>query len=690
MNKTFLIEIGTEELPQKSLQNIAKSFRNNVILLLTKNHIQYKKILWFATPRRIAIKIEELNTNIITLKKKYKGPSISNAFDALGNPTPSTQHWIKKLGITIDKTSRIKNKKKEWLYYEHYTNNRTIEEKLIEISIFSIKNSSVPNFMKWNISNIQFSRPIRNVVMLLDNKIIKAEILGIQTNRLLYGHRFMKNNVINISHANEYPEILLKFGKIIADYNIRKNKIKIESKKIANSFGGHLKIRDQLLDEITSLVEWPIVLLAKFNKKFLDLPNEILIHIMENQQKYFTIYDHNNKLTNNFIIISNVESKYPKNIILGNIKVLNSRFSDAEFFFKKDQKIPFKKYQPLLKNVIFQHSLGSLYDKTNRIKYLISWITKFTKANLKDCIQAANLCKCDLITDIVFEFPKMQGIIGMYYALNNGIHKDIAIAIQEHYLPKFSQDIIPSHPISYSLALADKIDTLVGLFFIGKNSTSGDKDPFSLRRLVIGIIRIILTKKISINLFKLFKKSLNIYDNNIQNKNAILENLKKFVLEKMYFIYIKQKYVPIIIKSVLICEVPYLIDLDLRIKAISKIYNSNTLKSLILIHKRISNILKLSSEALHEEINKKLIKKLEEKIIISLLEHTQKKIQLFHENKDYPSILLELYNLYQPVCNFFENVKIQDINTSIKTNRLIILKKIQNLFFIIADFSYFY
>ncbi|XBC42924.1 MAG: glycine--tRNA ligase subunit beta [Buchnera aphidicola (Kaburagia rhusicola ensigallis)] len=688
MNTTFLIEIGTEELPPKSLRTMAESFKNNMIILLIKNHIKYDEISWYATPRRIAIKIEKLN--ITPRKKKYKGPSISNAFDSLGCPTHSTQCWIKKLGIKINQVSRVKEKKREWLFYEHFINNFQIEEKLVEISISSIKNITIPSFMKWNENNIQFSRPIRNIVMLLNNKIVKQKLLGIQTNRLLSGHMFMKNTKIKIFHAKEYPEILLQSGKVIADYNIRKTKIKNESQKIVNLAGGYLKINDFLLEEITSLVEWPTILIASFEEKFLNIPNEILIYIMENQQKYFSIYDINsNKLTNKFIIISNIETKNPQNIILGNEKVLNTRFSDAEFFFHKDQKIPFNEYQPLLKNIIFQHSLGTLHDKTNRIKKLIAWITQFTRANINNCIQAANLCKCDLVTDMVFEFPEMQGIIGMYYALYNNELENVAIAIKEHYLPRFSNDIIPSDPTSYSLALSDKTDTLVGLFIIGKNSTAKDKDPFSLRRLTIAIIRIILEKTISIDLVLLLKKSLKTYSN-IKNDKVILNNIIRFILERIYFIYVKKNYAPAIIKSVLKCNITHPIDIDLRIKAITNMYNSNTLKSLILMHKRISKILILSQEILHTSINYELIQETEEKIIISLYKCIYKKIQYFLLKKDYNSILEELYNLYEPICNFFKKIKIHDKNISIKKNRLVILKKIHMLFFTTADFSLLY
>ncbi|ANF16936.1 hypothetical protein XW81_00635 [Buchnera aphidicola (Schlechtendalia chinensis)] len=692
MKKTFLIEIGTEELPPKSLKNIAKSFFENMKLSLKKNNIKYEEILWFATPRRIAVKVEKMSINIPKITKKYRGPSITSAFDNSGNPTQITKHWMKKLDITINQTIRIRDKEKEWLFYEKIIDNQDIKKKLLNISDFSIKNiSHIPTFMKWDKSNVQFSRPIRNIVMLLDNEVIKGEMLGLHINRSIFGHLFIKSNIkIDILNANEYPETLLKSGKVIADYSLRKNNIKKKSEEIANSIKGYIKIKDIFLEEITSLTEWPTIILANFKKKFLKLPNEVLIYIIEHQQKCFSIYDkNNNKLTNNFIIISNTASKNPKNIIFRNIKILHSRFSDAEFFLKKDKKIPLIAYQPFLKNIIFQNSLGSLFEKINRTKKLISWIIQFTHADLKSCIQATNLCKCDLATNMVFEFPDMQGIIGMCYALYNGESQNVAIAIKEHYYPRFSKDTVPKDPTSYSLALADKTDTLIGLFAIGKNSISGNSDPFALRRLTIGIIRIILENNVLINLLELLKKSLDIYVN-IENKPRVLEKLKIFVLERVYFIYIKKNYTSSIIKSILSCNNMQLIDIDLRIKNIANKTNSNILKSLIKTHKRISKMLISSKETLYEKIDYKLVKEKEEIKIIELLIQIEKEIEVYLEKKDYNSILLELHKLCDPFCNFFKNIQIKSDIYSIKINRLTILKKAKNLFFKIADFSFLY
>ncbi|XBC41374.1 MAG: glycine--tRNA ligase subunit beta [Buchnera aphidicola (Nurudea yanoniella)] len=691
MKKTFLLEIGTEELPPKSLHTIIQSLEKNMISLLNQNYIQFSKILCFSTPRRLAIKIKQLNTHIKRIKKTYKGPLISNAFNNVGHPTKSTKCWMKKIGITINQTSRIIEKQKEWLSYEYYLKHETIEKKLIEISINSIKNISVPTFMKWNIENIQFSRPIRNIVMLLDNEIIKGTVLGLKTNRLIFWNIFTKNKNINLLHAQEYPKILLNFGRIIADHNERKNVIIAESKKMAQNIKGYLKIKQSLLEEITSLVEWPVVLLGTFKKKFLDLPNEILTYIIENQQKCFSIYNiDSKKITNNFIIIANVMTKDSENIIIRNEYILNSQLFDAQFFFKKDQKNPLNEYQPLLKNIIFQSSLGSIFEKIKRMEKLISWIIEFTQANFEDCIRAVQLCKCDLVTNMVFEFPEMQGIIGMYYALKNNEPKNIALAIKEHYLPRFSKDMIPLNPISFSLALTDKIDTLVGLFIIGKNLISKNKDPFSLRRLAIGIIQIILKRKISIDILKLLKKSLNTYEK-IKDKNIILENLKKFILEKIYFIYIKKKYNTNIIKSVLEKDITYLIDIDIRIRAVSKIQNLNILQPLITTYKRIYKILQSSKKiSLYNEINSKLLKTPEEKNIVILLQNIQKKVSYFYLKKDYISVFFELKNFNKPISNFFENVRIQDENCLIKKNRLTILKKITDLFVLTIDFTLLY
>lgn len=695
MKQNFLIEIETEELPPKDLKNTAISFKKQIIKYTKIYNLLYKKINWFATPRRIAILLKNIH---IDIKKKiyitHKGPLITHAFDKFGQPTSITNHWMKKLNITIDQTQNIKSKNHEWITYIQEIKHANIEKILNEICLLSIKNIPISNPMKWNSKNIQFSRPIRNIIMLLNDKVIKSKILGLKTNRLLSGHTFMTEKKIILSHANEYSLTLLTSGKIIADYNIRKNKIKEETTIIAKSINGILKINETLLEEITSLVEWPTILIGTFNIKFLNLPNEILASILEKKQKCFPIYNKNKKnLLNFFIIVSNIETHTPKNIILGYEQIINTQFSDVKYFFKKDTQIKLTDYIPLLKQVIFYDDLGNMFEKTNRIKKLVTWISKYTNANLEYCIQAAKLSKCDLVTNMAFEFPEYSGIIGMYYALYHSIPKEISIAIKEQYNPRFSKDILPSHPVSYSLALADKIDTLVGIFHIYHNDYDkiSEKDPFALRRLAIGILRIITKKNLNINLYKLLNQSFEIYNilsNDLIKKNLI-QKIIPFILNKIFTIYEKRTYDHSIIKSILMNNPEKLIYINYKIKAMSYILKNHpdTIISIIHTNKRINNILKNTHTTLFQDIKPELLQQYEENQLIEKLKFLTQKNNLLDSKEKYIFMLFQLQKLCVHINNFFNNVKINHENIDIKINRLTLLKKIKNLFLIISNFS---
>ncbi|AAO26860.1 glycyl-tRNA synthetase beta chain (Glycine--tRNA ligase beta chain) (GlyRS) [Buchnera aphidicola str. Bp (Baizongia pistaciae)] len=689
MKNTFLIEIETEELPPKSLKAIAQSFNKQIIEKSKTYYLKYKQTKWFATPRRIAVMILDINTSDTNFYLQTKGPSIKNAFDKLGNPTSIMKFWMQKMNIKIHEITYLNTNKGSWVTCSKITNKKSIQEILIELCRLAIKNISIPTFMKWSNNDIQFSRPVRNVIMLLNHEIIRNNVLGLETNRLLSGHKFMTNNKIILNHAYQYPELLLNSGKVIADYDARKHKIQKHASIAAQSVNGILKIKTTLLEEITALVEWPTILLATFKKRFLNLPQEILVHIIEKKQRCLPIYSTNNgTILNSFVVVSNIETSYPNNIVRGNERVIHAQFVDAEFFFKKDTKKKLIDYKPLLKKIIFHDTLGTLLDKTHRIKKLITWISKFTHANVNDCIRAADLSKCDLVTNMTFEFPECQGIIGMYYALHDLEPKNIAIAIKEQYQPKFSKDNLPSNTISYSLALADKIDTLTGLFSINKNYNISEKDPFSLRRLATGIMRIIIKKNIHINLYDLLEKSLKTYKK-INNSDIILKKEIQFLFNRIYSIYDKNKYNHSIIKSILENNTKILTNIDPKIKAITYVFKNHPkiLQNLIITQKRVSNILKQFKENISFNINMKTLEQIEEIKLIEQLNIIEKKYKHPFSKETYISMMLTLNSFCQLIHEFFNKVMINHKIVSIKNNRLAILFKIQNLFFTISNFS---
>lgn len=684
--KTFLIEIGTEEMPSKFIKKIAKNFYYNLESELKKYLIKFYKMILFHSPRRIAIQIIKINTSDIIQKYQNRGPSIKNSFNEEGLLTISAKKWLKKFNITIKQTKILENEKGKWLLYEHQKNKININNILPKIIISSIKNIKIAQSMIWKDKKIKFSRPIRNITMLLNEKKIISNILGIRSNRYLYGNISTIPYKIKINHANEYEELLYNKGKVIANFKKRKNIIYDESHKTAKKISGKLNINTNLLDEITCLVEWPVILYGKFKKKFLIIPSEILIYIMESIQKYFPIYNLNNQLTCNFIIVSNNPSTENNNIIIGNERVLNAKLYDINFFLKNDIKNTLQEYFPLLKNIIFHEKLGSMYEKSKRLIILIQYIIKYTNANIEKSIKSAYLSKCDLITQMVYEFPELQGIMGMNYSIYHGECKKIALSLKEQYQPKFSGDNIPSNIIGCSLSLTDKIDTIVGLFLIKKHPKK-NKDPFALRRLTIGIIRIIIEKKININLNKIIHKSIKIYK--ILDINQKIENkILKFIMDRLYTWYKEKKYNIEIIKSVFLCNINNCLDIDNRIQAIHQLYPDKLFQDLMIIKKRIHNLIKKINININQDyqISKKLLIKNEEKKLFNEIKNIKKILYPLIIKKKYKESIKTLYYLSNFINNFINNVSINDKNKKIKINRIALLTQIKNFFLKIADF----
>lgn len=690
IKKTFLIEIGTEELPSKILKNIILIFYKNVIDELNSNNILYKKINYFSTPRRLALQIIELDTSEKINEKIKKGPAIKNAFDKNGNPTQAAYYWAKNCKINLNQAQRLKTQKGEWIIHRIQEKQEKIELLIPKIIEKILKKINIKNTMRWETNNLRFIRPIRNIVMLLDDKVIKSIVFNLHSSNLLYHHISCKEEKIYIKDAIEYPSILFKKNKIIANYETRKEKIKNEVKKIAKKVNGIIKTNLFLLEEITSLVESPKALLATFQNYYIDyIPEKILIHTIEKQQKCFAIYSSSleKKILPYFIFISNINSKKNKEVVLGNEKVMHARLSDTMFFLKKDRKIKLENYLPYLKKVSFYNNLGTLYEKTLRLKFLIEWMSSSNdKINKNDLIRSAILSKCDLITQMVGEFPELQGIIGMYYALENKENKEVAIAIKEQYLPSFSGDKLPSTPIGCLLSISDKIDTLSGMFSIGE-IPDPEKDPFGLRRAALGILRIIIVKKIPIDLKKLIQISLESYNLKKIDNSIISKKIITFFTSRLSFFYEKQGYNIKFIKAVLSCKLTEPLDIDKRINAISNLEN---IKSIILTSKRIDNILKKNNQIISNKMNIELIKQIEEKNLLEKIKNFNNKTKKLFIEKKYEEILLEIKKLEKPIDNFFDKVQINHSNIEMKKNRLLFLIKIQKIFLKIANFSYLY
>lgn len=662
MEKTFLVEIGTEELPAKSLKFLAISFLKSFEVQLKNTNLIYDKILWYASSRRLALKIFGIkknrnkiksNKNILKIKSKNGKNLILNKIQSPINNIYKKREYTKKILFNIlDKV---------------------------------IHNLPISNQMRWGENQEKFIRPVHTLTMLLDTKIVHGKLFNITSKRIIYGNRFIGNKKIVINSAKEYPSILQDKGKVIADYETRKKLIKEKANNLVLNFNGNIKFSNNLLEEITAIVEWPVALIAKFKKKFLKIPEEILIYIIQNIQKCFLIYTKENQITHYFVLITNIKSSNPKKIITKTEMVVNSKLKDVEFFLQEDCKKKLEEYQAQLQTIIFEKKLGTLLDKTNRLKKLSKWIAKKIKANPERAIRAAILSKCDLTTKMIFEFPGIEGIIGMYYAKKNKEPEDISIAIKEHYRPKFLNDKLPSNKIGDALSISDKIDTLVGLIGI-KKIPSGTKDPFALRRAANGILQIIIKNNYDINLINLIKKSKKLYKTKLINTNTI-ENCITFIFNRLYSIYQTKGCKTSHIQAVLNKSETNLINFHLKVKAISYFCSLKISEKIITNSKRILKILEKSDEKLNQNIDSKLLKKTEEIHLKNHLDASQNKLNKYLSRKDYKSFLIELDSFEKYIVNFFKKIMIMEKNKSIRINRLTLLKKVYNLFCKIANLS---
>ncbi|VFP83565.1 glycine--tRNA ligase subunit beta [Buchnera aphidicola] len=690
-HKTFIIEIQTEDLPSKELKNIAEFFYSSTRKELNNYNIQYQSILLFYTSKRIALKIFCLS---YVQKNKYIrkiGPPIEKAFNNNHEINKLTKLWLKTHHISIKNTEIININKKKYLTYISKEKAPSLKKNLIDILSKIIKKIPSKKSMLWNTNSIRFSRPILNIMILLNDKIISLNIPEITYKNISYGHFLMAPEKIIFTHADQYTSDLFKKKYVIIDYKERKKNILIQLNYLSKKINKSIHINKNLLEETTASVEWPIAHLGQFKKKYLKIPQELLIYTMENNQKYFPLYNiKKNTITNYFILISNINTVNKKKIIREHEQVLHSKLSNINFFINKDQTIKFSDRLILLKNISFQKNLGSMYDKTLRIKKLSQYIAKKIKTNIKLTKKSAILSKCDLTTNIITECTALQGIIGMHYALNHQENKKVSLAIKEHYLPNFSQSDLPTQKISCALSVADKIDTIVGIFSINKKPTN-HKDPFALRRASIGIIRIIVEKKININLYKIIKKSINLY-HHIKQKKEIIKLILDFIFSKYISLYSK-KYNKKIIQSVLSLKLINILDINKRIDALTDFKKNYNINNIIIIYKRINNIilktvkkLKLIKINLDDTYYRKNFLLHENQLLIKI-KKIEKKTDQFNKI-NYLNILIKIYQLCEPIEIFFKKSFIHDPKIEICSYRICILKKIKKIFLYITDFSY--
>ncbi|EOV8838764.1 glycine--tRNA ligase subunit beta [Cronobacter dublinensis] len=683
--KTFLVEIGTEELPPKALRSLAESFAANFTAELDAAGLTHGVVSWFAAPRRLALKVANLSASQPDREVEKRGPAVSAAFDAEGNPSKAAEGWARGCGITVGEAERLVTDKGEWLVYRAHVKGESAQALLPNMVSVALSKLPIPKLMRWGASEVQFVRPVHTVTLLLDDEVLPATILGIQSDRVIRGHRFMGEPEFTIDHADQYPQILLERGKVIADYNARKAKIQQDAEAAAAKIGGNADLSDSLLEEVTSLVEWPVVLTAKFEEKFLAVPAEALVYTMKGDQKYFPVYGTDGKLLPNFIFVANIESRDPHQIISGNEKVVRPRLADAEFFFNTDRKKRLEDNLPRLESVLFQQQLGTLRDKTDRIQALSGWIASQIGADVNHATRAGLLSKCDLMTNMVFEFTDTQGVMGMHYARHDGEAEDVAVALNEQYMPRFAGDALPSSLVACAVAIADKMDTLAGIFGIGQHP-KGDKDPFALRRAALGALRIIVEKNLPLDLQTLTEEAVRLYGNKLTNAKVV-DDVVDFMLGRFRAWYQDEGYSVDTIQAVLANRPTRPADFDARMKAVSHFRTLDEALALAAANKRVSNILAKANEPLNEEVHASVLKEDPEIRLALQVAVMRDKLQpLFAEGR-YQEALVELAQLREPVDEFFDKVMVNADDAQVRINRLTLLSKLRELFLQVADIS---
>ncbi|GAC12690.1 glycine--tRNA ligase subunit beta [Aliiglaciecola lipolytica] len=682
--ENLLIELGTEELPPKALKTLAQAFADNMQAGLESADLAFDNIQWYASPRRLAVKVQAVDEKQLDKEVEKRGPAVSAAFDAEGNPTKAAEGWARSNGISVDQATRLATDKGEWLLHVASVSGQSLESLLEDIVETALKKLPIPKAMRWGNSRIQFIRPVHTLCLLYGDQLLQGSVLGLSSSRTIMGHRFHGQASFELQHADDYLAQLEKHY-VVADYTARQEIIKQQLQDAASKEDGVVELEQDLLDEVTALVEWPVVLVANFEDEFLEVPKEALIYTMKGDQKYFPMLDKNGDLKSRFLFVSNIESKDPTQVIQGNEKVIRPRLADARFFFETDKKSSLESRINSLESVLFQKQLGTLADKSRRISKLAEKIAAQIGTNEKQAARAGLLSKTDLMTEMVMEFPDVQGVMGMHYAKNDGEDDVVANALNEQYMPRFAGDQLPESLVSCAVALADKLDTLVGIFGIGQ-LPKGDKDPFALRRAAIGILRITVELKLPVDLAKLVGDTFTLLEDKISNSDT-QEQVIDFILGRFRTWYQEQGVEVDVIQAVLSRRPTSPADFDARINGVKQFKLLPSAQALAAANKRVANILDKNGVSEDFEINTSLLTEEPEKRLASEIQRIQAEVTPLLEKADYEAVLLCLSQFADSIDAFFDNVMVMAEDEAVKNNRLALLLKLRQLFLKVADIS---
>lgn len=685
-NADFLVELFTEELPPKSLLKLASAFSQQLAEGLQKANLTFARTDYYASPRRLAVIVRDLIDAQADQVIERKGPALAQAFDANGNPSKACEGFARSCGITPAELITIKNDQGEWVGYKQQVLGKPVTALLPILVEQTVNALPIAKRMRWGNGDAQFVRPVHAVIMLYGDNVVKGSILGCEANRVTCGHRFHAPDWITIPTADAYASLLAAEGHVQADFSKRRAAILQQMAALMKDSGEQAVVSDELLDEVTGLVEWPVVLRGQFDKEFLQLPKEVLVSAMEDHQRYFPVVDVAGNMVNSFILVSNIMAQDAKRVIHGNERVLRARLSDAAFFFYDDQKQRLADRVDKLKGIVFQAKLGTLYEKTERLRALAAIIAKRVSADTDTAERAALLAKTDLLTNMVNEFPELQGTMGYYYALHDHETMDVAEALREQYLPRFAGDKLPENKIGKVLALADRLDTLVGAFGINQIPT-GDKDPYALRRAALGVLRILIEHSMPLDLQDLLTQAVQLYKAPLQNKDTVAQVLN-FIQERLRVYCQEQGISADVFAAVAALGITDPSDALQRMTAVKKFKQSAEASALSSANKRVSNILAKYTETLSaEKIDPALFEKggAEEALAKKLA--IRDELTMLLKSQRYENALSSLAGLRQPIDEFFDHVMVMVDDKRQRENRILLLREFRGLFLQVADIA---
>ena len=685
MSTDFLFELGTEELPPKVLMRLSEALTTGIVRGFKAHQLCFDEVVSYAAPRRLAVMIRGLDRQASDAEVVAWGPPTKVAFDGEGLPTRAAVAFAEKIGVAIEDLMGLveSDGQQDKLCVRRIDPGCQTSSLLGQVINDSLANLPIPKRMRWGSKKVEFVRPVQWAVLLFDGKVCRETILGIESSNASRGHRFHSPGEIIIDSPVSYAEQLEK-AFVIVDFSRRRNIIRQGVTTLATSINGVAVIDEALLDEVSALSEWPVPLMGCFDEHFLDVPAEALISSMKEHQKYFHLVDRNNQLMAAFVTVANIESKDPAQVIDGNERVIRPRLADAAFFYKNDKQASLISRRESLKQVVFQAKLGSVYDKTERVALLAAALAEFTGGNAKLARRAGELCKSDLVSDMVGEFADLQGTMGRYYALNDGEDTEIAEALFEQYLPRFAGDELPVTPTGITLALADRLDSLVGIFSIGQQP-SGSRDPFALRRASLGILRIIVERQVDIDLALAISMAAKPFE---RESNDLTKLVLTYVIGRFKTWYRDEGMDAEVFASVAALNLSNPLDINARVLAVHQFTLLPEAVALAAANKRVSNILtKQLADRIPPAVNLGLLEDAAEKTLAADIDALASLVGPMLAQREYNQVLQKLALLREPVDKFFDDVMVMADDSAVRSNRLALLYSLRQLFIGVADIS---